>query len=222
MQQPLRRVGFPLGCLLALLASVPAHAQDQGANAAAPAKLAIGAVDFVKVFEAYPKYIQELKRLEEAKKVVTGKLDEMKNQLNERKSQRELLNPNTRERAQADLELDLAVKQYNGMVQIWGEDLAQQHDRLRVECYEDIERAIEKLAKERHLALVLRLHRFVGEGSVQEKGQAYERRMVWYAADEVDLTADVIKLMQVAGGEPKKDASPAPAKDNPSPAAGKE
>lgn len=220
MQQSLRRIGFLFGCLLLPLAAAPADAQDQGASTSAATKLPIGAVDFVKVFDAYPKYIQECKRLEEAKKTMAGRLDEMKNQLNERKAQREMLSPNTRERAQADLELDLAVKQYNGMVQIMGEDLAMQHDRLKVECYEDIERAIDKLAKERHLVLVLRLHRYVGEGSVQEKGQAFERRMVWYAADEVDLTNDVIKLMQVAGGGAKASAAPA-AKDNPSPTAGK-
>ncbi|GAB4150354.1 MAG: hypothetical protein Fur0037_18860 [Planctomycetota bacterium] len=182
-----------LACLLALLAGASILAQDDPAP-----KPSIGVVDFVKVFDAYPKYVRERKKLDENHASVQGKLDELKRQIEEKKAQRELLAADSRERAQADLELDLSMRQYNGLAQIWLEDLGRQADKLAVECYEDIERAIQKVATARGLTLVLRLHRETRTNSIGDRIKVYERRLVWYAADEVDLTAEVIKRMQVA------------------------
>lgn len=202
-------VGWPAGA---------AMAQD-GARPAAPIKIAVGVVDFVKVFDAYPKFIQERKRMDEVYKATQQRLDELKQRINEKKSARELLTPGTSERLQSDLDLDLAVKQFNGMGEIWKADLERQVDRLVVECYEDVERAIDKVAKDRGVGVVLRLHRSAQSNDVQDRYTAYERRVVWYAAGEVDLTIDVIKLMAVGGGEAKKDAPPA--KENTPPPADK-
>jgi hypothetical protein len=33
--------------------------------------------------------------------------------------------------------------------------------------------------------------------SVASKAQSYDRRMVWYASEQIDITADVIKLLQM-------------------------
>jgi Skp family chaperone for outer membrane proteins len=206
-----------VSALLAVFWAAGAALAQDGARAAAPSRIPVGAVDFVKVFDAYPKFIQERKRMDEVYKATQQRLDELKQRINEKKSARELLTPGTSERLQADLDLDLAVKQFNGMGEIWKADLERQVDRLVVECYEDVERAIDKVARDRGVGIVLRLHRAAQSKEVQDRYTAYERRVVWYVADEVDLTTDVIKLMAVGGGEAKKDASPAK-DDHPPPA----
>ena len=54
------------------------------------------------------------------------------------------------------------------------------------------------VAKARGVDVVLRVHSMESsDGSPNQKGRIYERRDVWYASDAVDLTAAIVKWLQV-------------------------
>jgi hypothetical protein len=92
--------------------------------------------------------------------------------------------------------------------------------RMQLSIYEDIDAAISRLAKDRGVHLVMRTEvkdtappengDKASPKSVQNRVFAYERRQVWFAAEELDLTADLIKLLQVWPLESSKGAPAAP------------
>jgi Skp family chaperone for outer membrane proteins len=186
----------------ALVATSPVRAQDK------PIALekVVGVVDFVKTIDAYPRFAEERKRLEGKRKAMQDELDGEQKKIDDMQGQRDLLPRESKERAQKELQIDLSLRNLQGQRDIAQADMRQQYDKLLVSVYEDIEVAIKKVAQEKGLKLVLRVHRDVGNDTVPGKARLYESRIVWYAADEVDLTPAVIKLLQVPLAEAKDSA----------------
>jgi hypothetical protein len=103
--------------------------------------------------------------------------------------------------------------------------------RMHLELYEDLEVAVEKVAKNRGVQLVLRTYDPGPPPSVSEKAtnkelgqmnqrlQMFDRRQVWFNTDEIDLTGDLIKLLQVPlekdAVAPTKSAEPPKQPDKP-------
>lgn len=175
---------------------VPAPATTPAAAAAVPTTVAV--IDFAKVIEAYPKAAQEKKRLDEMRAALVAGLKVEEDKLKDLRLERDGFNPGTRERALKELEMDVALRRINGLRQVYEADLNEQFDKFLAQTYDEIEVAIAQCAKARGVQLVLRTHRDTTEDdSLSIKSRLQDRRIVWYAANEIDLTPHVIKLLQV-------------------------
>lgn len=197
--------------LSAFLASTPS-AQEPVADkstAQATAKLAIGYVDFVKVFEAYPRVAEDRKQLGELKKQRTAKLTEEEAQLKKLQMQAELENKGTARRAEKDLEIQGLGRRLEALQEIYQTEIRMALEEMQVAWFEDAQRAIAIVAKERGLAMVFRVFGENGE-TVRDKATVFEKRAVWYASEEVDITQSVIKVLQVPLPPVKQETKPAP------------
>jgi len=198
-------------CAVSLIAQDGSHPQGSKPSAQPALANAIGVVDFVQVLQAYPNYLKGSKQLEEEKKARQAILSEEEGKLQELKIKRDGVRPGTRDYNMYTLDLDCAMRHLNGFRDILGNDLDQLTDKLMAQSYEEIEQVVAKIARDRSLLLVLRLHRDLADSSPRAKAITYDRRVVWCAVDEIDLTAEVIKQLQA--GPPSAPAKADPGKD---------
>jgi Skp family chaperone for outer membrane proteins len=111
------------------------------------------------------------------------------------------------------------LQEQKGQADILRDQLELEFARAQVVVYEDLEAAVQKVAKQKGLGLVLRQYEplpaagdpaKLSARSVQKRIADFERRGVWYAAESVDITADVIKVLMVPidTGKPADSAKP--------------
>jgi Skp family chaperone for outer membrane proteins len=186
-----------------LVTAFPVAAQD-GKQGAAPL---VGVVDFVKVFEAYPRAIAERRKLDEVNETYKTMAKAENEKIEAIRLARDNFKARSQEYAMKTLELDLATRQLDGHMQIWKSDLDQRQERFLISVYEDIEQAVGLVAKAKGVQMVLRAHNDLGKSTPEDKARVFERRIVWYAAPQIDLTGDVIKLMQAPLPEAPKDGT---------------
>ncbi len=194
-----------------------ANATKQGAVPARPAVMPlIAVVDFAKVLEVYPKAVAERERLSGLRKTFNEQMDALTKRIEELKLQLPLYPEGSREQAMKQLDLETMLQQRPALAKLLNEQLQIEEMRMEVVLYEDVEIAIAKVAKDRGVQIVLRMLSDLPDRKddaspkeIQARVVAYDRRQVWYAAPETDLTPHVIKFMQVPLERAK-----APAGDN--------
>lgn len=193
-----------------------ASASKQGKDSAVPA-LTIGVVDFAKVFEFYPKAIKERERLKALNNSFSEQMDAMSKRIQELKDQVGLYPEGSLQARMKRLELEGLMQQGPALAKVFNEQLQLEHMRMEVQLYEDVEIAIGKLVAGRGVQLVLRKMATLplraddeSPSDIQNRLVAYERRHVWFAATEIDLTAEVIKMLQVPLEKPKAPADGRP------------
>jgi Skp family chaperone for outer membrane proteins len=216
-------------CLSALLAAAIAPAQDPAKPAAAAAPL-VGTVDLLRVFEQNPKWSKAKAELEKMQDAFKAQIKKQSDRVAEIRALIDASDENSDQWRNARFELELTMKQREFMSSQASERLELENNRAMLEVYQDIEVAVAQVAKARGVGLVHRLQPIgaaPGEiGKLQAKDVsprlvAFERKQVWYAAPELDLTDDLIKALMApiggdgkpAGGKPEEaSAKPAPAK----------
>jgi len=195
-------------CLAAvlLLAAAPLATAQEGGARPAPA---IGVVDITRVVENAPRFVEGSKKLEELAASLNKQAKEVSDRLKELKAQRDLAEGPIEVKK---IELRLAVEQrhLDGLADLLRAEFGERQAKLVADCYADAERGIAAVAKEKGLQLVLR----IGLGGGDDKVRTFDRRIVWYHTDEVDVTAAVIKHLQMApaapdAAAPAKSAEPA-------------
>lgn len=221
-----------LRSLLALAAAaLPLSAQD--ARSAAPvlvdaaakavAAPSIAVVDLVRVFEQYPRYIEMKGQLQALEKTYEGRLKEMTKQIDEMRAQLGLLREDADERPERELAIERAMQDQRALGKLLRDRLELENMRMMIVAYQDFEEAIRRVAQTRGLSLVLRVHDMgdpvmdpakLGPKSVETRIAGFERRQVWFAADAIDITQDVIKVLMVPldgrkEGAPKVGDAPA-------------
>ncbi|MFY9345458.1 MAG: OmpH family outer membrane protein [Planctomycetota bacterium] len=215
--------------VLALLVAPFLLAQDNPAGKSAveasatkvPA-ISVGVVDLVKAFEQYPRWIKfrgELQKRADAMKV---RMAEMGKAVDEQRAAIEILDKESEERRDGELQLALMEQQRRETRKRLEEKFALEEARLMLLIYEDLEVACRKVAEARGVAIVQRVYDIepatgdvakLSADSVQKRMLLFERKQIWYASQQVDLTPDVIKFLMVPLDEPKagdKAAAPAP------------
>lgn len=204
-------------CLAAvlLLASAPFALAQEGGAKPAPA---FGVVDITRVVENCPRFVEGSKKLEEFAAALNKQAKEVSDRLKELKAQRDLAEGPIEVKK---IELRLAVEQrhLDGLADLLRAEFGERQARLVADCYSDAERGIAAVAKEKGLQLVLR----IGLGGGDDKVRSFDRRIVWYHTDEVDVTAAVVKHLQMAPVTPEAGApakSPEPAAQPAGPAKG--
>lgn len=173
-----------------------AKTRAPAAPAARPA-MSVGVVDFAKILEAYPRAIEQRKQLDALMEQRQAELDLFQKRITEISGLRDNFREGSKEWLNNDLELQLAVRAIEGKRQIFQQELREQREGFYVAMLEDMQRAVAMVAKQRQVGLVLRVHEDLLDGSIDTKARIFESRVVWFAAEEIDLTAAVIKLLQV-------------------------
>lgn len=189
----------------------PAAAVDAAAKAAPAVPPLVGVVDFVKAIEQYPKYIRARVELEKRRQAVQAQIDEITKRIDEQKAALAIVAQDSDEWKDRQVELELQQAQRQAMFKRLYEKLEVEDMRMLTVVYEDIEVAIKKVAQTRGVAIVLRVHETDSPGdaaklplkTLQGRLAMFERRQVWFASEQVDLTGDVIKLLMVPLEEPK-------------------
>ena len=208
-------------------------AQDKPAAGGAPAEaaaktraqLTIGVVDLEKALSLYPRAIAERERLEAMARGFKDKLEAAAQVINQLREDIALAKEGSDDYAWKQYLRSEAMKRQEALSGLFKIQFDREKDKYLVAMYEDLEVAIAEVAKARGVLLVLRVSPTPepeeGQKDAQKQKLAnYEMRQLLYAGDEVDLTAAVIKFLQVPleprKPAPKPDASPgkaAPSKD---------
>jgi Skp family chaperone for outer membrane proteins len=194
-------------------------AQDPAAPAAPAAKSVaaqvVGTIDLIRVFDQNPAWAKakaELARMQDQFKAQIGKLTERIAELN---GLIESTAEDSEERRTATFGREMALREREFVAKQATERLEAENARGMLAVYQDIERAIGAVAKARGVAIVQRLQPIgpvpgeigkLAPKEVEARVVAFERKVVWYAAPELDLTEDLIKALMV----PVADDKPAP------------
>lgn len=202
-------------CAAAFAAAV-LPAQDSAAPAAPAAKSAaaqvVGTIDLIRVFDQNPKWAKakaELARMQDQFKAQIGKLTERIAELN---GLIESTAEDSEERRTATFGREMALREREFLAKQATERLEAENARGMLAVYQDIERAIGAVAKARGVAIVQRLQPIgpvpgeigkLAPKEVEARVVAFERKVVWYAAPELDLTEDLIKALMVPVAEEK-------------------
>jgi Skp family chaperone for outer membrane proteins len=190
-------VAFLVLCPSAL--ATPVRAQAPAATSAAqaaPQKIAVGVIDFVKLFEAYPRVAEDRRQYDEFRKQRRTMFDDEKKKVEDLKLGLEIEKKNTANRAIKELEIQAMMSRLEGLQKILETEMRMKLEDLQVAWFEDAQRAIAIVAKERGISIVLRILADNGE-TTRDKVSIFEQRAVWYAGAEVDITPFVIRLLQV-------------------------
>lgn len=195
-----------------------AVAADAATKQIPSAGLRIGVVDLVRAIDQYPKWIRMQGEFANLQKQYKAKLDGNASESQRLKTQLEIMGDTESEaRKLAEFQYELKLQENQAWRKLVRDQLQVEHARMMLVVYEDLEIAIAKVAKARDVAIVLRMHNMgpslgdpskLPEGQVMDRVNAFERREVLFASNQVDLTDDLIKLLLVPLEEPKD------AKDN--------
>ncbi len=186
----------------------PADASAKGipapATVRAPA-VTVGVVNLDKVIDTYPRWIKMKADIAAMRNTFDERLTAMTKPIRELKAVIDSMEDGTEQRRQKELAHSLMLQEQKGQAEILREQLDLEIARSQVAVFEDLEVAIAKVAKARGVDLVLRrreVPKAADVGALSARGiQArlsdFERQSVLYAADSLDLTQDVIKLLMV-------------------------
>ncbi len=172
----------------------------------APGTPIIGVVDLAKAFEQYPKAIKKNEELEKMRVAFDERVKQATKQLDELRENIKLLAEGSEERRQKEFEFESGMQQRKFVAGMLTDRLHLADYRNQIAIYEDMEIAINKVAKNRGVQIVMRTFNPgppltpVDKAPPQEvldRLRRFENRQVWFATDEIDLTGDVIKLLQV-------------------------
>lgn len=179
-----------------------------------PSAPRIGVVDFVKVVDAYPRAIEERKKIEDLRQKQVAAIEAEVKKLREMDLKRDGLLRGTAERDLEDHRYRLKEAELEGLKQIFDREWRRRIEEFSVAMYEDMQRAVEIVAKDRGVQLVLRAHADGEASSLDGKARLMEARVIWFASEEIDLTAAVIKRLQLPL-PPKAGATQGPAGSSP-------
>lgn len=231
-------------CFAALAAAALLPAQDPTkaaaeTPAAAAAAVRVGTIDLLRVFEQNPKWAKARSELEKMQDAFKAQIKKLSDRVQEIRALIDSADENSDEWRNARFELEMTLKQRDYLSQQATERLELENSRAMLAVYQDIEVAIGLVAKARGVAVVHR-HQPIGVApgeigklvakDVQNRVLGFERKQVWYAAPELDLSDDLIKALMAPVGDDKQpktgraqEAAGKPAADKPAgdkPAAG--
>lgn len=188
---------------IAFSSALPLVAQDArgpaptAESAAKPATPKIGIVDFTRVVDAYPRAIAERKKVDELRKQQLTILDAEVKQARALQAELGELNRGSKSYDLKAHELRMKQQHIDGLQTVYDRDWRRRIDEFYTAIYSDLERAVAMVAKDRGILMVLRAHPELEDDSIENKARVFEARMVWYAAEELDITQAVINLLQV-------------------------
>ena len=192
-------------CLPASLAAqVP---QDASASKARlGARMVVGVVDVLKAVEQYPRYNQMRAELRASVEQADEQLKAMGERLDELRATVQVLAEGSQERADKEFELQILLQSRDYRRKAASAQVNLQDLRNTLTVFEDLEYVIGVVARRKGVALVLTKQDItpsaqpiseISGDEVQARVKAYDRRQVWFASQELDLTNAVIKELMI-------------------------
>lgn len=199
--------------LSASVSSMPAQNGGKAANASTKSQRAgsqaagpvVGVIDVGAIVDQYPVFIQMRADLDkrfgqfnEQLKASTEKLEQMRMTL-------QTMGEDAPQRADFEHQYKMALQNHDYQRKSANDQLANEELRMMLLIYEDLDFAVSKVAKKRGVTLVVPKRDIPMSATpvkdmkireVEDRVGAFQRRTVWYAAKEVDMTGAVIKYMQ--------------------------
>jgi len=183
------------GLLLSSLMVLGVFAQGRMGNQV-PVPLPIGVVDVAKVLDAYPKAVQEQKRLDDQRKEMVEWYNAQVEKL--KGDQLKLDGDAGRDKDYGQLALDTRKANLRGLRELRNADWQDDCARYVAWSSDDLDAAVTQVAKARNLQLVVRAQvKPSTKESISRRAVAYDGRVVWFTGEEIDITADVIQQLKV-------------------------
>lgn len=195
---------------------------DAGARRAAPTGFVIGTVDLVKAFDQYPKWIRLKGELGKMSDQFEDQIKQINKRLEEIKATISATAPESDERKRAEFDLEMGLQQRQWLAKTLRDKARAEEAKALLSVYEDVEAAIAVVARNRGVTMVQRVHDLgpspgdiatLAAKDIDNRLMAFERKQVWFAAAEIDLTDDLIKQLMVPVPAVKPAAEPKPAAD---------
>ncbi|MBM4062075.1 MAG: OmpH family outer membrane protein [Planctomycetes bacterium] len=202
-----RKIWIPAAlaaCATVVAQQPPASQPLPGPAAPARQGVAVGVVDLDKAIEAYPKAIAERERLQALSKSFTERLDEAGKQIDQLRDDLKLLKEGSPQRDLREFEFTSAVKNREALASFLKAQFDRELERFELAIYQDLEVAVAEVAKLKGVQIVLRVRATPSAAEARDAATAqkqklavYDRRHVWFASPEVDLTPALVQYLQV-------------------------
>lgn len=158
---------------------------------------AVGVVDMDRVAKAYEKNIRLVKELNRSFAEFHDRLNERFKEIEGKlKANIDAFDPYTPEWVEANVKYRSALSGLEEERKLGNARLNRQRFRQKVEIYEDIERAIAKVAKARGVRLVLRWRAMLEKAPLDQQFQVHSSRDLLYYDRALDLTETVIRMLK--------------------------
>lgn len=191
---------------VALSSAATSQASGVGGDGAAARGVVVGVVDVIKAVEQYPRYIKLRGELETSINQYEAKLTEMSARVDELRGTIQVLADGSQERADKEFEYKMMLQTQDYQRKAFRDRMQAQDLRNTLSVYEDLEYVIGVVARRQRVGLVLTKQEIVpsaqpiadlAANEVQARVNAYDRRKVWFASQEIDLTSAVIKELMI-------------------------
>ncbi|HET6202367.1 MAG TPA: OmpH family outer membrane protein [Planctomycetota bacterium] len=184
---------FVLGSAAALLAL--AAAQPESAPAGAPARL--GFLDIDEALRGSGKVKADLEELQRNLQTKLGELKARAEELNKQKKALAILDPDSREYFEKRRDLDAEFLKLDAEDKYWTRYRAEREETVKLAAYDDIRRAVGEVASAKGLDAVFRIDKTdaADARTLEERGERARRRMVFSSRPELDITPEVIRLL---------------------------
>ena len=168
--------------------------------------MVVGVIDVLKAVEQYPRYIKLRGELESSINDYEAQLKQMSARVDELRGTIQVLAEGSQDRADKEFEYQMLMQTQDYRRKAYRDRMQQQDLRNTLTVYEDLEYVIGVVAKRKGVGIVLTKQDItpsaqsieeMSEKEVQVRVKAYDRRQVWFATKEVDLTGAVIKELMI-------------------------
>jgi len=203
---PVLRVFLPATAALTLLVSASAQAAQEASATRSARGIVVGVVDVIKAVEQYPRYIKLRSELEASIQQYEAQLQDMAGRADELRGTIQVLAEGSQERADKEFEYQLLLQTQDYRKKAFREQMQIQDLRNTLSVYEDLEYVIGVVAARKGVGVVLTKQDItpsaqpieeLAANEVQARVKAYDRRNVWFASKELDLTSAVIKELMI-------------------------
>ncbi|MGC6486200.1 MAG: OmpH family outer membrane protein [Planctomycetota bacterium] len=191
---------------VSVVVALSSTATSQATGAASGRGMVVGVVDVIQAVEQYPRYIKLRGELETSINQYEAQLQEMSARVDELRGTIQVLAEGSQERADKEFEYKMLLQTQDYRRKAYRERMQLKDLRNTLSVYEDLEYVIGVVARRKNVGLVLTKQTIVpsaepiadlATNEVQARVKAYDRRQVWFASQEIDLTGDVIKELMI-------------------------
>lgn len=179
-------LGFPLPLALALAAAGPAGAQD------ARREIKVGVVDLGVVIDGYKKAAELQAALKAEDEKLKKELDDLRKQINEISRELEMLNAGTEAFAIREEERKVAVARWELKDERRKALRRKRFEDANLQLLDDIEGVVRDYGEEHGFTLIFKVE---GKANDEMRLLTAGLKGVLYFSREVDITADIVKML---------------------------
>jgi len=167
--------------------------------------LAVGVIDVAAIVDQYPVFIKMRAALDKNFDDLRQQIQESKEKLEQMRMTLASMADDAAQLPDLEFQYKVALQTHDFQRKSFNDRLANEELRMMLMVYEDLDYAVGKVANKRGVSLVLPKRDIppsptsVAElpiRQVQDRVGAFQRRTVWFASKQVDMTNAVIKYMQ--------------------------